>query len=61
MKTPHQTKLIQASINLATRSENTAWQAKIQGHADRAEALLRRSYRQGKAAIRLLRWAGVAT
>lgn len=57
----HKTELIQASIKLATRADSTAWQAKFQAHAEVAEALLRRSYRQGKAAIRLLKWAGVAT
>lgn len=49
--------LTRAAIALAHRSESTKWEARLQHHADRAEALLKRSWLQSKGAVRLLKIA----
>jgi len=58
MSTARKTALIRAAMELAQRSDNTKWHARIHASEYAAAALLHKSYLQMLGSLRLMRWAG---
>jgi predicted aldo/keto reductase-like oxidoreductase len=61
MNNDRKKQLLRASVELGTRATNTAWKARLFSSEEDAGRLLRKSYIQNRAAIRLMKIAGVLT